>query len=334
MAIGKASDFKIYNDQFFGGLVEQAVQDTAALNTLGLAVRARPIRGDYDYRSFIKKISSLIARRDTTSVAAATDLAVPMDENVSVKLNRKIGPVAQTLDAWRKAALPFGDAAAGDDGQRAFSRYLGAMVAKDVSVEMLDSALLALRVVLENVNTNSQRFTIAANGTMTTAALVSTLAKMGDAANRVRAWVMHSKVFFDLVQYQINPANNGDPVAAGIVVGGMPASLGRPIYVTDSASLLVAGTPDLYRTIGLVDESVVMENSEAQETAFTLVTGLENLVGRLQGEYAYNMGIKGMKWDVANGGANPNNTALSTATNWDQAATSAKDLAGVVCISG
>ena len=34
------------------------------------------------------------------------------------------------------------------------------------------------------------------------------------------------------------------------------------------------------------------------------------------------------------GGANPLAAAVSTATNWDQTATSWKDLAGVVCISG
>lgn len=332
MAIGKASDFKIYNDQFFGGLIEQTQQDTAALGTAGIAVRARAIRGDYDYKSFVKKISGLVSRRDTTSVSAATDLAVPMDETVSVKLTRKIGPVAQTLDAWRKAALAFASAEQGDDGARAFSRYLGSMVAKDVAVEMLDTGLIAHWKALEQNATNVH--TISANGTMTTAALVSGLAKMGDAANRVRAWVMHSKVFFDLMQYQVNPSNNGDVVANGTLQAANPLTLNRPVYVTDSASLLVAGTPDLYRTLGLVDDAIVIENSEQQELAFTLVTGLENLVHRMQGEFAYNIGLKGFKWDVANGGANPNSTAIATATNWDKVATSYKDLGGVSIVSG
>lgn len=332
MSIGKASDFKIYNDQFFGGLVEQAQQATAALGTTGIQVRTRPIRGDYDYRSFIKKISGLVSRRDTTSVSAATDLAVPMDEKISVKVARKIGPVAQTLDAWRKAALAFATAEQGDDGARAFSRYLGAMAAKDIAVDMLDTSLIAAWKAIEQLSTN--KHTIAANGTMTTAALVTGLSKLGDMANRITGLVMHSKVYFDLVQYQINPANNGDPVAGGIVVGGSAATLGRPVYITDSASLLVTGTPDLYRTLMLTEEGIVIENSEDQELAFTLVTGLENLVHRMQGEFAYNLGLKGFKWDVANGGANPNSTAISTATNWDQVATSYKDTLGVSIISG
>lgn len=329
MAIGKASDFKIYNDQFFGGMVEQAVQDTSLLGSVGLAVRSRSIRGDYDYRSFLKKING-VSRRDTTSTSAASGIALTMDENISVKLARKIGPLEQTLDAWRKAALPFADASTGDNGAQAFSRYLGAMLAKDVAVEMLDTSLIAAWKAIEQVSTN--KFTIATNGTMTTSALVSGLALMGDAASRIKGWVMHSKVFYDLVQQQISA--NILQVSGGVVQSAMPVTLNRPVYVTDSASLKVTGTPDLYRTIGLVEDGIVIENSEQQEMAFTLVTGLENLVHRMQGEYAYNLSLLGFKWDVANGGANPNAAAVGTATNWDQTASSFKDLLGVSIISG
>lgn len=332
MAIGKASDFKIYNDQFFSALVEQAVQETAALGSIGISVRNRAIRGDYDYMSLIKNLSGAVARRDTTSVAAATDLALTMDERISVKLNRKIGPIAQTLDAWRKAALPFASANQGDDGAEAFSRYLGRKLAKDIAIEMLDTALLAGRVAIANVATNLH--TIAANGTMTTPALITGLSKMGDSSSRIKAWVMHSKVFFDLFQYQASASSSGGELAAGIIAAAGPLTLNRPVYVTDSASLVVAGSPDLYRTIGLVEDGIVIENSEEQELAFALVTGLENLVHRLQGEFAYNLSLQGFKWDVANGGVNPNSTAVGTASNWDQWATSYKDLPGVCIISG
>ncbi len=333
MAIGKASDFKIYNDQFFGGMVEQLQQDTSALNSVGIRVTARPIKGDFDLQSFIKKITGTISRRDTTSVAAATDLAVAMDENISVKMNRKIGPIAQTLDAWKKAAMPF-QTDFDVTGAQGFSRYLGSMIAKDIEGDMLDTGLLAGRVFIGGANTNSNRFTIATNGTLTTAALISTLALMGDAASRVKAWVMHSKVYFDLIQYQVSQANNGSDAAFGVIQAAMPLTLNRPVYVTDSASLLVAGTPNLYHTLGLVDSGIDMINSEEQTVVLDTVTGLENLVSRMQGEFAYNLAIKGAKWDTANGGANPSSGAVGTFSNWDQTATSFKDFAGVVCVSG
>jgi arsenate reductase-like glutaredoxin family protein len=319
MATGKASDFKIYNDQFFGGLIEQLAQSLSPLGSVGIRMRAKMIKGDYELQSLIKKLSGVISRRDTTSVAAATDLAVTMDESISVKLNRKIGPVAQTLDAWKKAALPF-EADWDASGMKGFS--------------MLNNALVAARVFLENANSGSNLHTIAANGTMTTSALVTGLSKMGDQANRVKAWVMHSKVYFDTLNYQINPANNGSDQAFQAIQLASPATLNRPVYVTDSSSLLVAGTPDLYRTIGLVDGGIDLTNSEEQTVITDLVTGLENIVARLQGEFAYNLGIMGAKWDITNGGANPSSGALSTATNWDQYCTSMKDSAGVVIVSG
>lgn len=333
MAIGKASDFKIYNDQFFNGLIEKLAQDTDALRSVGINLNTRQVKGDFELQSFIKNISGLISRRDITSVAAATDLPILMDENVAVKLNRKIGPVAQTLDAWKKAALPF-KADWDADGAQGFSRYLGAMIAKDIEADMLNDALLAAATFLENANTNSNRFVIATDGTMTTASLVSAMALLGDASQNVRSWIMHSKVYFDLLQYQINPANGGTDLAFATIQGASPASLNRAVYVTDSPSLVVEGTPDLYRTIGLVPNGIEITNSEEQTIVTDIVTGLENIVVRLQGEFAYNVGILGAKWDITNGGINPTEAALGTSTNWDQAVSSMKNAAGVVIISG
>jgi len=59
------------------------------------------------------------------------------------------------------------------------------------------------------------------------------------------------------------------------------------------------------------------------------LTGFENLVYRLQGESAYNIGVKGFTWDTATGGVNPLDAAVATQANWDQAVTSYKDCAGV-----
>ncbi|MFN6203939.1 MAG: major capsid protein, partial [Acidobacteriota bacterium] len=60
------------------------------------------------------------------------------------------------------------------------------------------------------------------------------------------------------------------------------------------------------------------------------VTGGEQIVNRIQGEYAFNGGVKGFRCDITNGGANPDDTSLGTGSNWDKAVTSDKDLAGVV----
>jgi hypothetical protein len=70
--------------------------------------------------------------------------------------------------------------------------------------------------------------------------------------------------------------------------------------------------------------------TEEQYIASQEILGNEQIQTRLQGEYAYNLGLKGFKWDVSNGAANPDSSTIGTGSNWDMAVSSYKDLAGVV----
>lgn len=327
MTIGTRSNFVIYQNELRGGIVEQLTQATNYFNAAGGGITLTTIsrRGDYHKESFFKNVASLVARRDPTSVAAATDLPLTMDEIISVKLNRKIGPVTQTYDAFAKMAM--------DMTPEAFSMLLGGMVGKAMQTEMLNSALRAGRAALNNQS--SVRYTVPTNGTMTTAGLVSGLARFGDASSQISAWVMHSKVFFDLMQHQIGTSANGDIVAGVAVQGANPLTLNRPVIVTDSDALTVSGGSGStaytdYFTLGLTPGALVVENTETERVELQTVTGLENLVVRMQGEYAYNAGVKGFKWDVTNGQTNPTDSTLGTGSNWDVARSSYKDFAGVV----
>jgi hypothetical protein len=77
-----------------------------------------------------------------------------------------------------------------------------------------------------------------------------------------------------------------------------------------------------------VESAAVLEDSEEEMLYTDVITGKENIITRLQGEFAYNMNLKGFAWDVANGGVNPDDTALGTGSNWDSVMDSDKDLAG------
>jgi hypothetical protein len=327
MTIGKASNFVVYQNELRGGIVETLMQASNYFNAAGGAIALSTIsrRGDYAKETFFKNIPGIVSRRDTTSVSTATDLLLTMDELISVKLNRKIGPVTQTYDAFAKVAM--------DMTPQAFSVMLGNMIGKGMQVEMLNSGLRSARAALNNQS--AVKYTEAGNGTMKTSTLVNGLSKFGDAANQISAWVMHSKVFFDLMNFQIGTSANGDIVSGAVVQAANPLSLNRPVIVTDSDALKVAGGSGSgaytdYFTLGLTAQGIALENSETERVVLDEVTGLENLVIRLQGEYAYNAGVKGFKWDTQNGGANPNDTALGTGTNWDKAVTSDKSLAGVI----
>lgn len=327
MTVGTRSNFVIYHNELRGGVVEALTQASNFFNAAGGVISLSTIsrRGDYSKETFFKNIAGLVSRRDPTSVSDATDLPLTMDEIISVKLNRKIGPVTQTLDAFRKLAMGM--------SPQEFSILLGGMVGKAMQVEMLNTALRALRAALNNQAT--VKFTVPTNGTMRTTDLVSGLGKRGDASNEVAAWVMHSKVFFDLFQHQIGTSANGDVVSGVVVQQANPLTLNRPVLVTDSDALTVAGGSGStaytdYFTLGLTPMAGVVENSETEDVVTDTITGKENLIQRIQGEFAYNLGVKGFKWDTNNGAVNPNDAAVGTGSNWDAARSSLKDWAGVI----
>lgn len=325
MATSLPTDTKYFDPLLQTGYSEKIAQMTSVFNAASagtIVMRTNRKIGDYDYKAFFKNAGGLVSRQDQTSVAAATAIKLTQDNIVSVKLNRKIGPVEWSRSAFLKPGL----------SMDAFKIAAGEQAAADSLADMVNRGLGAAKAALVGQADNTH--TIAANGTMTTAALVSGLSKLGDQASRVRAFVMHSKPFFDLMQYQVNPANNGDLIANMIAVEGSAATLARPIIVTDSPTLLVAGAPDLYYTLALTENGVVCEETEEEYLRLDEVTGLEQIVMRLQGEYAYNIGVKGFTWDVTNGGKNPADAAVITSTNWDKVYTSKKDLAGAVIVSG
>ena len=322
MAIGHSGlNWVVYHEQFFGGMTEVLMQQTNVFNGASanaLRLVPRMLRGHYEQEAFISEISTLVTRRDIASVAAATDLPMDSDEFVGVKLNRKIGPVANTLDRWRKIA----------EDPETMSLLLGRQSGVAVAADYVNSLLIALEAALSGQSALIHDETAGGTTTLQYTSLVDGLSKVGDRANNIVAWVMHSKPFFDLFKdgitnYQV------ENVAGVQIQEGSIGSLNRPIVVTDSSALVISGTPTNYSTLGLFMDGGTVDESEDQEMESELVTGLENLVMRMQGEYAFNVRLRGFQWDITNGGANPTDAALGTASNWDKIATDNKSLPGV-----
>ena len=323
MAIGKASDMVIYQAEFQSGLIEGLNQNVALFNeqTRG-AIQLVPaaLKGHFGKAAFFKDVSSLVTRRDITSTNSVTDLAMTQDENISVKLNRKIGPVAQTLDAIKKAGLT--------EAQASFA--FGQLAASRKMKDMVNSALIAVEAAIQGNTAMNLDITGEATKTASTGALVRTLAKFGDMAGDIVCWIGHSKPYYDILNGMISDKVTG---LADLVTiqGGIPATLGRAFVITDAPALTDdnGSAADTYNTLGLVAGAVVVTESEADSFATEIVTGLENLARRWQSEYSYNVECKGFKWDIANGGINPSNATLGTTTNWDQVAYDDKLTAGV-----
>lgn len=282
----------------------------------------RSIKGEYERESFLKSTANLIARRDPTATSAVTDGKLTQGEFIGVKVNRRIGPMAQSRDAFRKVGL--------DPAE--FSMQLGNQIGVAIAVDYINVAISAVRAgILGQSSSLQYDATGDTPATLTHTALVNGMSKFGDKANRLEVFVMHSKPYFDLVKQALSDKIVN--VADVVVYKGSTATFGKPTIVVDSASLvnLVAGSPasTTYDSLALVQNACEVAESEERDILSQPVTGLENLVDRIQGEYAFNLRVKGCQWDTTNGGVNPTDAALGTSTNWDMIVSDVKLMPGI-----
>ncbi len=323
MSTTLASDFKIYNAEFQAGLWEGITQFVQAFNAASancVRLVTADLKGEYAKQAVFTNISNMITRRDLTSVAAAAGLAMAQDEIISVKVARKIGPLDSALDAFRKIS----------SDQREISLILGKMVGEKKAQDLLNTGVLAVAAALAGQSAAVyDAVTLETTKTLHTALFAKGLNLLGDMSERVRCWVMHSKCYFDLVGSQITDKVTN--VADRVIYGASPGSLNRPVIISDIPALIneVSGETTTYEVLGLVEDGVVITESEQSEIVSQIVTGNENLIFRMQGEYAFNLGCKGYKWNTTAGGANPTDVALATTTNWETVYTSVKDRAGI-----
>lgn len=321
MAAGTKTDFKIYNEQYYAGYYEVQQQNVDAFNSASngmMTLVTERMKGDFEQEAFIKRLAGLVQRRDVTSVADVADKKLEMDEFVGVKLNRRIGPVAQTGDAFRKVAS--------DPEEMSF--ILGQMAAGDEAAEQLNTTIAALAAALAG----QASLLTDKDATVIHQHLSEARGKMGDAFGRLNGWIMHSKVFHDLIGQSI--ADKIDSVAGVTIYQGTTGTLGLPTIVTDSPSLVIADGGgvgvDEYYTMGLVDNAAMASDSEERDLIFEKISGKENILYRYQAEMAYNIRLKGLSWDMTNGGVNPSAAAIATGANWLKKANDIKDLPGVI----
>lgn len=332
--IGTKSGFIINNPFTYTGYTEMLRQFSNAFNAQSggaIQLSSASKRGEIESSTFFQNIAGLIQRRDPSSLSPVNDKSVPMAQMDMVKVDRRVGPIAQTYDSFRKigvaGSVPESHNGSGID---LLDFIVGQQTAKGVQVEMINTLLAALVAALRK---QASTKTVQTTSGLTTLKMVDGLAKYGDAAGTaIGIWVMHSAKFYELVKDQITA--NIDGVTSYAIANASPITLNRPVLVIDSPSLVIpngvsAGVPS-YVTLGLGAGAVKAEDSEDMMLATQLITGTENLSVRIQGEYSYNIGVKGFGYNVGTGGTNPGDAAISTAANWSLKAADSKDLGGVV----
>lgn len=328
MAAGTRSSMAVHDEFFYSGMSETLMQNAEVFDQASRgAVRMYPqqLRGDYGNKAFFSNFATIVSRRNISSVSVATDTALAQSEEISVRVARKIGPVGNTIDSLKQVGL----------SEEALMLAIGGQVGKAVTVDQVNTmAASAVGACKSNTDVITDRTTAAYKGSFTVrhSYLAAALLPFGDAAGDIVCWMMHSRIANDLLQKTI--ADNVTNVASMSIINGTVESLGRPTVVTDSSYLYTAGVGssnnqyDIYHVLGLTENALSAVVQGDTKIVTELVTGLENLVIRYQGEYAYNVALRGYKYDT--GGFNPTVATLGSSANWTQVATSDKSTLGVM----
>lgn len=327
--ITNEANFVIYPNLFWSGYVEVTQQESDIFNAASngcINLVTEKVRGDYQKQSFIKATPGLISSRNPLGTGAVQPISINMGEIADIKVNKRIGPVAVTYDALEKQGYldPY-----------SFSIAYGQQWGKAMAADYANLALNAVRAAIASQPTLQYNNTVNQIPSLTQTALVNGMQVFGDRASRIKAFVMPSLAYFELVKQGIS--DKVTDVASVILYGGVPASLGKPVLVVDSPALFTGSTGSnvgTYDVLCLTEGAVTVTESEDRRIISLPNVGSENLGFTVQGEYALNLAVKGVSWNLAGAGVSPNDATVSNPTSWTPIYADIRESAGsrVTCV--
>lgn len=316
------SDLAVFSEYAYTSMTETLAQQINLFNAASagtIQLQAANHQGDYSDTVLYAAISGLVRRRNAygTGSVAAKNLEHLVD--TMVKVAAGAGPV--NIDPGMFKWIQRSPEEAG--------AVIGKQLAEQTMADMLNTGLGITYAALAQVTALVTDVTAVAapDDKMTFANQVDAAAKFGDRSSDIVAWIMHSKPMHDLFK---NNVTNAENLFTFGTVNVIRDPFGKLMVMTDSPSLVTAGAPNVYNTLGLVAGGLRIDQNGDYTDNVETSNGDENILRTFQAEWSYEMGVKGFAWDKTNGGKSPTTAALLTSTNWDRYATSDKDLAGVV----
>ena len=321
MALTLPSDMKLVNELIETGYSEEVTQSVETFyngSNGAVVVENAAFQGDFVQRNFIKEVGDLVTRRinqGTGADGAATSLKATEGDQLAARLARKIGPVDIALGALRSRNFSMDD----------MSLQIGKQIAKAELANLLNSATASLVGALSGTTGAFVDLTgtgLSGVDGLTYNALIDIMALGGDTSNEIVAWIMPSAAHFQLMKESKDSAKISDIVGAGTLYEGTVASFGRPVIVTDSPSLSPSGDS----WVGALKAGALTLRNDAMPIVYNeIVTGKENMIMRIQGEFEAAITVGGYRY----GGSakNPDDAGLAGTANWDLDATSVKHAA-------
>lgn len=317
MGTPTAIQLQIFNEQVRDTSTELIAEQIDLFNAAtrgALVLSSGANKGDYYETAKNAIITDLVQDRDAFSTGAVSAKDPSQILEVAVKLALRAGPVNIPPGLWDWIGQD-PDAAAAD-------------VAKQVAQGKIQKYLSkAIKALVAATSVQTALTHDATDGTMAFSDIISGASKFGDLSERLVCWVMHSKVAYDL--YQASLASTTLLFTYG-TVNVKQDPFGRVFVITDNSALQYTSSGTKYHTLGLVPGAATVQENDDWNLNISVTNGDENIKRTYQAEWTATLGLKGYAWDKTNGGHSPTDAAIATGSNWDQVATSDKDLAGVM----
>ena len=311
----------IYNEQIRLRTIELIGQDLQKFNAASgntIILSADGFTGDFSKASFAATLASA-QRRVNRGGANTAQSSTNYNEKevVGVKVAGGFGPVlfepsqmtyllSNPEEAINNIAQGFADALLADQ----LNTGVGCAVAAIENQAGLVNDVSALT---------------SGAGALTQSALNGSHAKFGDMSQMLRADIMTGAAYHKLLEKGLQ---NGERLFESTTVT-VQSILGKIFVVSDIPALLETGTPNKTKVLSLVDRGITSDIVTNLETS----NGKKRIETTWQADYTFGAKLKGYAWDIANGGASPDDAALFTGTNWDSVMSSPKHTAGTLAIA-
>lgn len=319
------ANIQVYGEQIRLRTIELLGQDLEKFNASSggtIVLDMRRWSGNYSKESFYNSIAGAQRRVDRYA-ANASQASTPLTEAelVAVKVAGGFGPVdfepsqltwlsSNPEEAINVISQGFADALLADQ----LNTVVGCAVAAIENIPALVNDVSALT---------------GGNGALTQTVLNGSHAKFGDRSGMLRADIMTGAAYHKLLEKGLA---NGERLfmSSNVTVQSI---LGKLFVVSDIPALLVAGTPNKTKVLSLTAQGAIVDNAGDIITNIDTPNGTTRLVTSWQADYSFGVKLKGYAWDIANGGASPDNSDLFTGSNWDNAMGDIKHTAGTLAIA-
>lgn len=308
--------------QLFLAYQQEEIQDRNALVTSGLMVTNDAIQSE-----FAKGGKTI----DLPFFGDLTGDSQILDDTTGLIADSLTGDVQTGVRNVRGKAWKSSDLAgelAGSDPMQAIARRTGQYWVRDMQKTLVST----LKGMFVSGGPLATSHAVGGNSTqLTQSAMVSGIAKLGDAGQELTGIVMRSPVYYALMNLDlIVPASSTSQLDTRLSAQRLELGtyLGRPVFVDDTLPVDVgAGTggTDVHHTYFFGPGAFAYATAPAKtpvETDRDSLKGIDYLINRTH----YMIHPNGISWVGNAAGNSPTNAELATGANWDKVFTDNRNI--------